>query len=121
VKFTGTGGKVSVEYGCFEQSAPGELSPSSRVYFRVSDNGIGIAADQLERIFEPFMQADSGYTRRQGGTGLGLSISRSLAHLMKGTVSVESTPGAGSCFTLALPMAPSSAPAPAAAAVTSRH
>jgi signal transduction histidine kinase len=121
VKFTASGGRVSVEYGSLVQSVPGELSPAPRAYFRVRDNGIGIAADQLERIFEPFTQADSGYTRRQGGTGLGLSISRSLAQLMRGTVSVDSTVGAGSCFTLVLPLATSSVAAPAGASVTSRR
>ncbi|MDD2270627.1 MAG: ATP-binding protein [Desulfuromonadaceae bacterium] len=66
--------------------------------FLVRDSGIGIAADKLESIFEPFTQADSSTTRTYGGTGLGLTISRQLAGLMGGTVGVESVLGEGTMF-----------------------
>jgi len=75
------------------------------VRLRVSDTGIGMTPDQLARLFQPFTQADSSTTRRYGGTGLGLTISRRFARMMGGDISVVSTAGAGSHFTLELPMA----------------
>ena len=71
----------------------------------VEDTGIGIPADKLESIFEPFMQVDSAFTRRYEGTGLGLAICRRLCALMGGSLTVRSTLGRGSAFTLRLPRA----------------
>ena len=70
----------------------------------VRDNGIGMAADQLSRIFDTFAQGDVSTTRRFGGSGLGLAISRSFTSLLGGRIGVESVPGEGSCFTIVLPI-----------------
>ncbi len=73
------------------------------VRISVRDTGIGIAAGDQERIFEPYVQLDNPLQRNATGTGLGLPLSRRLATLLGGTLTVTSTPGEGSCFTLTIP------------------
>jgi signal transduction histidine kinase len=93
VKFTEGGGKVSIR--CQEKEHKLQVS--------ISDTGIGIPKNQLDRLFRPFQQLDSGLTRKYDGSGLGLSISKKLANLMGGDILVQSELGQGSTFTLELP------------------
>ncbi len=108
VKFTEPGGRVTVRCRVAARppggGAPGGDGPW--VGIEVEDTGIGIAPDQLARVFEPFTQVESGYTRSHGGIGLGLAISRDLARLMGGELLAESEPGRGSRFTLWLRAVP---------------
>ncbi len=96
VKFTRSGGRVSLE--CVAHGG-------GTVAVRVADTGRGIASDQLERVFQPFVQLDASLTRTHEGTGLGLAISRDLARGMGGDLTVASEVGVGSTFTLTLPLA----------------
>ena len=75
------------------------------VLTRITDTGAGIPVDKLESIFEPYVQLTAGLLERRGGIGLGLPISRDLARGMDGDMTVESSIGEGTCFTLTLPRA----------------
>jgi PAS domain S-box-containing protein len=92
-KFT-SDGQIRVEVAVDE---------SGWLTLRVADTGIGMSAEQLSKLFRPFMQADSSMTRRYGGTGLGLAISQRFCEMMGGRIEVSSSLGRGSTFTLRLP------------------
>ncbi|MDP1535497.1 MAG: ATP-binding protein, partial [Rubrivivax sp.] len=96
----------------------GEVALSLRcdadaLVIEVSDTGIGVPADKLGAIFEPFVQADTGVAREFGGSGLGLAITRRLVQVMDGTIAIDSEPGRGTVISLRLPLAACDAPAPA--------
>ncbi len=92
IKFTPKGGQVSLSV---------EVLDGDRLSFVVADTGVGIAAEELQAIFDPFVQAAAG-RRQQDGTGLGLALCRQLTRLMGGELEVSSTPGQGSRFNLRL-------------------
>jgi PAS domain S-box-containing protein len=96
VKFTPNDGKIGLEVSL----PPG----AEEIHFVVWDTGIGIHEDKLSRLFQPFAQLDGALNRQYGGTGLGLALVRRLAELHGGRVEVQSTPGLGSRFTVALPL-----------------
>ncbi len=108
VKFTPHGGTVTLrvlrESGGEAQGEAAAGDAAVWLRFEVEDTGIGIPADKLDAIFEPFSQADSTTTRKYGGTGLGLTICRRLVELMGGRIGVRSTEGAGSTFHFNAPM-----------------
>ncbi|WP_374675264.1 ATP-binding protein [Ideonella sp.] len=98
LKFTSQG-RVDVELT--HRPLPGQRV---ELIITVRDTGIGIDADTLPRLFRHFTQGDSSTARRHGGSGLGLAISQEIVELMKGRIEVQSTPGAGSTFTVSLPL-----------------
>ncbi len=100
VKFTSEG-SVSITLRSRAGSNPGRAI----IEFAVNDTGVGLTSGQILRLFQPFAQADSSTTRKYGGTGLGLAISKKLAQALNGDITVESRPGEGSVFTLALDVA----------------
>lgn len=105
IKFTETG-KVRVSTELVNEG--GEKQPSE-VAFVVTDTGIGIPADHLDSIFEPFTQADASMSRRFGGTGLGTTISKQLVELMGGRIGITSEPGKGTEVRFVLPLQPGEA------------
>ena len=94
IKFTPAGGKVSLTAMC----------ASDGIDIIVSDTGVGIPADQIDQVFEPFERIDNRYARSHGGTGLGLSLVRGLVKLNRGRMSIKSTVGVGSTFIVTLPL-----------------
>jgi len=88
-----------------EESSQILISNSEFLSFRVADTGIGMTQEQLERVFQPFTQADASTTREYGGTGLGLAISQRFCQMMGGSIEVSSSLGAGTTFTVLLPSA----------------
>lgn len=122
IKFTPTG-EVRAEVHCLSRDAAG----TAQIEIVVRDTGIGIPAERIGAIFNPFEQADASTTRKFGGTGLGLAITMRLAELMGGNITVESTPGQGSRFAVTLslergqaPAAPADMPAQPADALAAR-
>jgi light-regulated signal transduction histidine kinase (bacteriophytochrome)/CheY-like chemotaxis protein len=95
VKFTPTGGKVTLE-------ATRDLD-RSLLQFNVIDTGIGIAQENMPKLFQSFVQIDSSLSRQYNGTGLGLALVKRLVEAQNGNIKVTSIPGQGSCFTITLP------------------
>jgi signal transduction histidine kinase/ligand-binding sensor domain-containing protein/DNA-binding response OmpR family regulator len=119
VKFTPEGGKVDVRIKLHPQlvsgsqsfSVPGLLNKIplqvrnyNHVEIKITDTGMGIPADQINKIFDRFYQVDGGHTREHEGTGIGLSLTKELIELHKGQIEVESQEGKGSTFTLIFPL-----------------
>ena len=118
VKFTEEGGKVLLRASIVPRAKVGQLTGlrpglafpltnpeySDFLEIGVTDSGIGISPEDLERLFKPFSQIDSGLARKYEGTGLGLAMVKLLVELHGGTVAMESTVGGGSCFLAWLPL-----------------
>lgn len=109
VKFTPEGGRVCLKVDpLFVDDTPQETAPVTGVRWSVEDTGIGIAPENLPKLFQPFIQIDSALNRQFEGTGLGLSLVKRLVELHGGEVGVSSQLGVGSCFTVMLPVTTSS-------------
>ena len=100
IKFSDRGRLVSITLFCEEEDDP----KKARLGFEVEDEGIGMSAEQIERLFQPFLQLDTSPTRRFAGTGLGLSICKRLAEALGGEIRVTSVEHVGSRFTILIPI-----------------
>lgn len=109
IKYTPEGGEISI--GLQEQKREDEKID---IVFQVEDNGIGMEPDFVKRIFCPFERAEDSRLNKITGSGLGMAITKNIVDIMGGTIQVESTPGAGSKFTVVLPMKVGKADIPAA-------
>jgi len=125
VKFTATG---EVLVSLTAESTPANNSDDAdnyRLIFAIKDSGIGIPADKLDRLFQPFRQVDSSTARKYGGTGLGLAICKQLCEIMDGQIWVESEPNQGSTFSFSIMVSaapPSAHPQPAdISALANKH
>ncbi|WP_353928965.1 PAS domain S-box protein [Okeanomitos corallinicola TIOX110] len=104
VKFTPEGGKITLEVTYQSIASETEItSCKSFIAIKVIDTGIGIATENLHKLFQPFVQIDSALNRQYNGTGLGLSLVKRIVEIHGGEVRVDSTVGVGSCFTVFLP------------------
>jgi PAS domain S-box-containing protein len=109
VKFTPNGGKISLQVSyiqVLDNVVIAQGSPCDTIEMSVIDTGIGIAPDQIKRLFQPFVQVESALNRSYNGTGLGLALVKRLVELHGGEVRLTSELGVGSCFTIAIPIAP---------------
>ena len=95
------------------QDSPGRDGSGFALLFSVSDHGIGMTPEQLGRVFQPYCQADASISGAYGGTGLGLAICKHLAELLGGDIGCDSTPGAGSRFSVRIPCTPAAGAPPA--------
>jgi signal transduction histidine kinase len=96
IKFTPAGGLVGIR---------ASMTEGGGIAIAVSDTGIGIAAEEIDRAMAPFSQVETGLARRYDGTGLGLPLSKALAELHGGSLHLESEPGVGTTVTVCLPAA----------------
>jgi signal transduction histidine kinase/ActR/RegA family two-component response regulator len=104
IKFTPEGGRVSLTVSLQQHPATSEVSEgTSEVRFAITDTGIGISSENLQKLFQPFVQIDGALNRQNAGTGLGLALVKSIVEMHNGTVNVTSEVGVGSCFTIILP------------------
>lgn len=103
VKFTERG-RIDATVSCSKSLQPVNGLHTLRLFFTITDTGVGIDPDKIDKLFQPFSQVDSSLLRRRNGTGLGLAISKRLCELMGGSISVESRKGEGSIFRFTVQM-----------------
>jgi signal transduction histidine kinase/ActR/RegA family two-component response regulator/PAS domain-containing protein len=104
IKFTPERGRVSLAVSLQQNPATSKASEeTSQIRFAINDTGIGISPENLQKLFQPFVQIDGALNRQNTGTGLGLALVKSIVEMHNGTVNVTSEVGVGSCFAIALP------------------
>jgi len=106
VKFTLEGGQITLEVT--KQESPKSSHTNDWLHFAIIDTGIGIAPENIKKLFQPFVQIDSALNRQYSGAGLGLALVKQIVELHNGKVGLTSQLGVGSCFTIDLPYTPES-------------